>query len=163
MYFGASNIHHFAPGPGSFIDGRRFKNGQELWSYLRNFSTLGFRENTGGLTAAEKAEVHEAYSQFFLWKTHAREEYSRDIRGQKLRFGAARGYFLNRLQLAPSEVELALENWPLPDAFDYTALEANTQKFRTLTHNAWNIFRTNLDYCVHYAECRLCELAHSVT
>lgn len=163
VYLGAKNIHRYAPGPGSFVDGRRFQSGHELWDYLRQFSTLGFRENAGGLSETEKSEVREAYAQFFAWKKYASEEHRRDTKGQNLPFGAARGHFLDRLRMEPRDIEIALEYWPTPDPFDFGVLEADTEEFQSLSHNAWNMYRTNLDYCVHYAECRLCELAHSVT
>ena len=70
-----------------------------------------------------------------------------------------------------SERVPALQKWAAKPAADgkvptlreLTGKAGSAQSLYDLSRDAWRGFRLHLDHCVHYAECRLCELVTLVT
>lgn len=153
VYLGAPNVHAFIPGPRAFVHGRKFKSGKELWDYLSFFNS-------------DSKEAASAYAEFFAWKERAHEVLMLDEGGQDAPLGTGQG--LVRDQMPHEELLQQLAWWDVTS--DRVSLaEAARQvppgsfDFDTLSRHAWRNFRRQLDHCVHFAECRICELVTLLT
>lgn len=161
MYIGAPNVLEYVPGPRSIVHIRDFAMPEQLWAYLESFAD------------DDSAEVAARYSEFFAWKTHAMSVYMQDEGGggsTKSSVGTGHGVAL-RLP-GPEDVVQALLPWAAaPDSSEAVPslaevkarLPLNDQSYADVAENAWRTFRHHLDHCVHYAECRLCELVSVLT
>lgn len=157
VYLGAPNIAAYAPGPRAFVDGRAFSTGADLWAYLKSFDADDAAKDEAARTRAARA-----YEWFFRWKQGAYAAYTADERGHKFAIGTGGGLDAPR-DLA--EVARVNSRWARPSLAlaDASADPADTRAFLEASMAGWRAFRRHLDNCVHYAECRLCQLVHTLT
>lgn len=155
IYGGAGNAAHYAPGPRSFVSLSDFSSGAELWQFIKAFD-------------GEGQQVEEAYERFFDWKKGAQAAFESDEGQQRYGLGTGGGI------VGAEEVQgasQAVSRWPRPPAPGPGAEqqvadareEASSSAFADASFLAWRNFRRHLDQCVHYAECRICDLVHRIT
>jgi Glycosyltransferase family 10 (fucosyltransferase) C-term len=167
IYIGAPNIFSFVPGPRSIIHARDFESGEELWNYVKTFQ-------------ADDEAVWKRYLEFHEWRSYAFNIYLQDdtIRGDTFTLGTGQGVSLHLLPSA--EREQIIHRWaavPFLDGNNRKVLSLDELKEHTITEVGergdllfqrhaeaiWRSFRNHLDHCVHYAECRICELVNLLT
>lgn len=161
IYVGAPNVHAFIPGPRSFVHARDFGSAEELWRFVSYFEQ-------------DTPETAARYADFFTWKAAARNTMMMDEEGQAAPLGTGRGLVRDVMAL-PLLVE-ELQRWdaklnlrPASAQDVVVALEAEVRRlegyksFESVAMYAWRHFRRQLDRCVHYAECRICELVSLLT
>jgi hypothetical protein len=161
VYIGAPNVLEFVPGPRSMVHIRDFPTGKALWEYLLRFED----------DAASAAQ----YAEFFAWKPHAMLTTMEDERGVIADLGTGLGVAYSQL-MPRDKLAAQLQLWqPIADTSDPTkvstfdeakagaAAVAGSKTFEELCMATWRNFRRQLDRCVHYAECRLCELVSLLT
>jgi hypothetical protein len=161
IYGGAPNAAAYAPGPRSYLSLADFSSGAALWEYIRAFD--GSREGADA-----------AYARFFDWKWGAQTAWEADEHGQSNVLGTGRGIARGT---DASAALAAVVRWGRPPAPPApggdvaaaaaaardAAAEGVSEPFAYDAALAWRIYRLRLDSCVHYAECRLCELVTKVT
>ncbi|ELR17173.1 glycosyl transferase [Acanthamoeba castellanii str. Neff] len=144
VYIGTPNIGNFAPGPRSFVDIRDFASGAELWEFL-----LRFDNND------------EAYQQWFDWKAGAKKAYKADEKSQHA-VGTGEGVHVDDIEA--EVLRRRMVRWSKPVVERLHDLDAEAAAaFHDTASMAWRWFRAHIDNCVHYAECRLCELVTKLT
>jgi hypothetical protein len=154
VYLGATNIPLYAPGPHSFVDGRNFGSGAELWQHLQRV-----------------AADDEAYAQYFAWKRGAAAAMAEDEPDQAMEpsdASAARGR--EDTNASPLGTGLGVHDSAAglqPEAAAQLAqldpATADAVTFDEASKTMWRSFRRHLDHCVHYAECRICSALHQLT
>ena len=163
----------YTPGPRSMVHMRDFPSADALWAFLASFD-----DDSPETLARYKAE-------FFAWKQPAMMTYMMDEQGQNNPIGTGHGVILSSM-LPTAELIEQLQLWAVaqrggadaaadaatPRSFDDVARDVATRTTAggkpALAHDklaafAWRGFRRRLDQCVHYAECRLCELVTLLT
>lgn len=161
IYAGAPNAHMYAPGPRSYLLLDEFESGEQLWSYIRSFSS-------------SESGWERSYARFFDWKGGAGKAYKEDEPEEGK--GSAHD---GRAQLGTGEgtrpaqdeqvIDRALQRWerpPVPTDGEGVARaegEGASEGFAMDSEVAWRAFRRHMDHCVHYAECRVCSLVHELT
>jgi hypothetical protein len=144
VYIGTPNINSFAPGPRSFVDARAFESGADLWEFLLKFD-----------------ESNEDYVQWFDWKIDAKKAYRTDEKSQHI-VGTGEGVRLGGVDVDALQRRMARWSKPVVERLgdvEYDALAS----FHDTAAMAWRRFRSHIDNCVHYAECRLCEHVTKLT
>jgi len=139
-----------------------------LWQYLSSFHP----SSDGGSVDAATAEAR--YADFFAWKQPAMAAFMEDERGESpASLGTGYGVKAHGGDDHSIELATALQAWAarpqastLADA--KAGLEAAGQSAAALGFNAlaaqtWRHYRAQLDHCVHYAECRICEYVTLMT
>jgi hypothetical protein len=95
--------------------------------------------------------------------------FMQDEAGQKLAIGTGHGVAHNVMPY--KKLITNLEYWaarPVEgEVISLSRLQAErpaeTAQFPDIAEHSWRTFRRQLDHCVHYAECRLCELVTLLT
>jgi hypothetical protein len=167
VYIGAPNALAFSPGPRSFVHIRDFPSADALWAYLASFED-------------DSPETLERYKrEFFSWKQPAQMTFMMDEQGQNNPIGTGHGVVLSGL-MPQAALREQMQLWAphpaaggeQPPSFsetttvvsqELTTAGAKPLAFDRLCEAAWRNFRRRLDQCVHYAECRLCELTTLLT
>lgn len=168
VYIGSPNVINYQPGPRSMVHMRDFPSADALWAYLQSFE-------------GDDPETLARYNaEFFAWKTPAVTTFMMDEQGQDNPIGAGNGVIMS-LQTPQAVLADQLALWaprPQPDGA-WPAQLAELKKivggmgttpgggspmtFDRIAEAAWRNFRRRLDQCVHYGECRLCELVTLLT
>jgi len=144
VYIGAPNIGAFAPGPRSFINIRDFTSGVSLWEFL-----LKLDHNVA------------EYQQWFEWKNGARLAYQDDEAVELYPLGTGTGYQVQ--EIAIEQLQKDVEKWSKPEQSLTGRSQRELNQFQITSVQAWRWFREHLNRCVHYAECRMCELVSELT
>jgi hypothetical protein len=132
------------------VDGRKFATGAELWRYLASFDP-----DTPG---ASRDTVEAAYARFFSWKRGAMQAAIEDGSGE---LGTGEGVSEDACSFGSIR---AVEEWPHPPPpGEPFPPEREGKALDEVAMGGWRCFRRALDRCVHYAECRVCRLVHSLT
>ena len=140
---GPPNLANFGL-PGGYIDARTFASGGALWDYLNTF-------------AGQSPTAEMAYARFFAWKMGAAAAFALDGPGiDALGTGAG----VPAEACAAGDVK-AVAEWPSPATPG--SPPAADVGLDAVAAAGWRCFRRGLDRCVHYAECRACTLAHTLT
>lgn len=141
VYIGAPDIAAFAPGPRSYVDIRDFQSGSELWEFLQRFDS------------------EEAYQQWLEWKKGARKAFVEDEGGKDTPVGTGLGINLSVLEDLDQEwLQKELRRSSAPSSFHgLESMNTKNGNFQQTAMTAWRRFRSHIDHCVHYAECRMCE------
>ena len=138
---------------------RDFPSGAALWEYLASFD-----DDTPAGQARYEAE-------FFAWKARAATTHMLDEQGQDNPVGTGFGVMTSAI-LPQATLRAQLQLWaPVPGAGAtvpslaerVNALSGETMGFEKLAEATWRSYRRRIDHCVHYAECRLCELTTLLT
>jgi hypothetical protein len=140
---------------------RDFPSGAALWAYLASFDDD---------SAAGRARYE---SEFFSWKTRAAATFMMDEQGQDNPVVTGYGVMTSAI-LPQATLRAQLQLWaaapaagagaPVPPLAERAvALSGETMGFDKLAEAAWRSYRRRIDHCVHYAECRLCELTTLLT
>jgi hypothetical protein len=145
VYIGTPNIAAFAPGPRSYIDIRDFKSGGELWEFLLNF---------------DADDV--AYQQWFEWKKSAKAAFNADEKSQHIAVGTGEAVHTEDVDVALLEQQI--RRWAKPVVESLIERDQDeVVEFHETAKQAWRWFRAHVDHCVHYAECRMCQLVTKLT
>ncbi len=153
VYIGAPNIAAFAPGPRSYIDIRDFSSAEELWKFL-----VRLGDNT------------EQYKQYFEWKKGANAAYKEDEGDANYGLGTGDGVRVDNIHL--ERLTERVKQLSLPSVGnennnnkkkDGAHEKGGAVEFNQTAMDAWRLFRSHLDHCVHYAECRLCQMVTKLT
>lgn len=160
IYVGAPNVASYMPGPRSMIHIRDYSTPEALWAALQPF-------------LEESEEANRKYADFFSWKGAATSAFFADENGADNPYGM--GFGVSPARLTPAELAHQLQYWAYTpaNAKSMEELAANVDaansvqdallSFQDVSMSAWRSFRRKLDHCVHYAECRLCELVTAYT
>lgn len=160
VYIGAPNAVDYAPGPRSFIHIRDFPSARALWEYLASFED-------------DSPESRARYAEFFSWKAHAMTVHMQDEAGSKVALGTGHGVasrFMPQAKLQAQMQKWAVVPQPgggapktLQQLQAANAGDASVVPYEDVAEAAWRNYRRQLDRCVHYAECRICELVTLLT
>jgi len=139
---------------------RDFPSGAALWEYLASFDD----DSPAGRARYE--------AEFFAWKPRAATTHMMDEQGQDSPVGSGFGVMASAI-LPQATMRAQLQLWaPAPGpggaavpslAERQAALSGETMGFDKLAEATWRSYRRRIDHCVHYAECRLCELVTLLT
>jgi hypothetical protein len=156
-------VGEFVAGPRAIVHGRDFATGAELWEYIKTFADVEG-------DAAADAAAWERYSEFHAWKKGAWDAYMRDEQGQGFALGTGQGVSRSIVPAAERVPRIeafaakpAAAGGAVPSLAALKEAAGGDAPFQALAADAWRAFRRHLDHCVHYAECRICELVSLLT
>jgi hypothetical protein len=168
VYLGAPNVLQYTPGPRSMVHMRDWSDPAQLWQYLQSFHP------PPGADDATAAAVEARYDEFFAWKQPAMATFMEDERGESpASLGTGYGVKAHGGDDHAHTLTADLQAWAArPDARSLAdakaALEASGASaaalgFPDVAKQAWRHYRAQMDRCVHYAECRICEYVTLMT
>jgi Glycosyltransferase family 10 (fucosyltransferase) C-term len=168
VYLGPTNSVLYSPGPRAFVNIRDFKTPESLMNYLEQFR------------GDDEATMARYKSEFFSWKDKAMATFMMDEQGQTNPIGTGHGVIPPPKGLSQETLARQIQAFqPVPSGGEdnveplsivrqrvdaaATANDGGRGKFDFVAEAQWRNFRRRLDQCVHYAECRACQLVTLLT
>lgn len=181
------------PGPRSIINAADFASGADLWAYVKKFDDdypnsweryMEFHEwrkgamevflqvrgrargGRGGAPRERSSRPQEARK---LPLSRPRHIHAQDENGQGYAIGTGQGVSRN---IVPAALRVPrIERYAAKPLVNSTAVPALqeveqgllAESFNAVAGDTWRAFRRHLDHCVHYSECRMCELVTLLT